>query len=107
MHLIRNAIVCNGQRIVRHELDDGAGGDCRQGAIGPARLAVVPWMGLSVSETQVAAANGDHCREVAGKLRELARTTRLPGIRRELADLARRYDRRGDHFDRRSRQQIF
>ena len=56
-----------------------------------------------MSETQAAVANGDHCREVAGKLRELARTTRLPGIRRELADLAERYDRRGDHFDRRSR----
>jgi hypothetical protein len=28
---------------------------------------------------------------------------RSPGIRRELIDLARRYDRRGDYFDRRFR----
>jgi len=87
---------------VRHEFDDAAGGDCRERGIGPARL-FVPWIGRAVSETQAAAADGEHCREVAGKLRELARTTRLPGIRRELADLAQRYDRRGDHFDRRSR----
>jgi hypothetical protein len=38
---------------------------------------------------------------MADKLRELARLTRSPGIRRELVDLAKRYDRRGDHFDRR------
>jgi hypothetical protein len=42
-------------------------------------------------------------REMADKLRELARLTRSPGIRTELVDLAKRYDRRGDHFDRRSR----
>jgi hypothetical protein len=40
---------------------------------------------------------------MAGKLRELARSTRSPGIRRELVDLAKRYDRRGDYFDRRPR----
>ena len=40
---------------------------------------------------------------MAGKVRELARYTRSPGIRRELVDLARRYDRRGDYFDRRFR----
>ena len=39
---------------------------------------------------------------MAGKVRELARYTRSPGIRRELVALAKRYDRRGDHFDRRS-----
>jgi hypothetical protein len=48
-------------------------------------------------------ADGDHCREMAGKVRELARYTRSPGIRRELVDLAKRYDRRGDYFDRRPR----
>jgi hypothetical protein len=47
-----------------------------------------------------ALADGDHCREMAGKVRELARTTRSPYIRRELVELAKRYDRRGDHFDR-------
>jgi len=45
-------------------------------------------------------ADGDHCREMAGKVRELARLTHSPGIRRELVDLAKRYDRRGEHFDR-------
>jgi len=60
-------------------------------------------MGTAVSETRATHADGDHCREMAGKLRELARYTRLPGIRRELSDLAERYDRRGVHFDRRPR----
>ena len=58
-------------------------------------------MGIVVSETRAVIADGDHCREVAGKLRELARTTRLAGMRRELLAVAKRYDRRGDHFDRR------
>jgi hypothetical protein len=60
----------------------------------------VPWMDVAVSETRAALADGDHCREMAGKLRELARYTKSPGIRRELVDLAMRYDRRGDHVDR-------
>jgi hypothetical protein len=46
-------------------------------------------------EPAVPLADGDHCREMAGKVRELARYTRSPGIRRELVDLAKRYDRRG------------
>jgi hypothetical protein len=40
---------------------------------------------------------------MAERLRELARQTRSPGMRRELVDLAKGYDRRGDHFDRRPR----
>jgi hypothetical protein len=58
---------------------------------------------LAASEPAIPLADGDHCREMAGKVRELARYTRSPGIRRELVDLAKRYDRHGDHFDRRSR----
>ena len=58
---------------------------------------------LAVSQPAPALADGNHCREMAGRLRELARYTRSPGIRRELVDLAKRYDRRGDHFDERSR----
>jgi hypothetical protein len=58
---------------------------------------------LVISEKQPPPADGKHCREMAGKIRELARYTRSPGIRRELVDLAKRYDRRGDYFDRRSR----
>jgi hypothetical protein len=69
----------------------------------PAHGPFVPWMGVAVSEARAALADGDHCREMAGKLRELAHYTRSPGMRRELVDLARRYDRRGDHFDGRPR----
>ena len=57
-------------------------------------------MDVAVSETRAALADGDHCQEMAGKPRELARYTKSPGIRRELVDLAMRYDRRGDHVDR-------
>jgi hypothetical protein len=57
-------------------------------------------MDVAASEARAALADGDHCREMAGKLRELARYTKSPGIRRELVALAMRYDRRGDHVDR-------
>jgi len=57
-------------------------------------------MGAAVSETRAALADGDHYREMAGRLRGLARLTRSPCIRQELVDLAKRYDRRGDHCDR-------
>jgi hypothetical protein len=61
---------------------------------------------LAAVEPAPPPADGDHCPEMAGELRELARYTRSPGIRRELVDLAKRYDRRGDHFDRRLRRKI-
>jgi len=48
-----------------------------------------------------APADGGHYREMAGK-GELARLARTPLMRWELADLVRRYDLRGDHFDRRA-----
>jgi hypothetical protein len=51
-------------------------------------------------------ADGDHYREMARKVRELARYTRSPGIRRELVDVAKRYDRGGAHSDRRSLREI-
>jgi hypothetical protein len=69
----------------------------------PDRRALVPWMGVAVSEARVALADADHYREIAGKLRELARLTCSPGIRREMVDLANRYDRRANHFDGRLR----
>jgi hypothetical protein len=62
---------------------------------------------LAMIEPARAPATGNHCREMAGKLRELARYTRSPGIRRDLVDLAKRYDRRGDHFDHRAREGNF
>ena len=56
---------------------------------------------MAVSEARTALADDDNYREMADRLPELARLTRSPGIRRELVDLAKRYDRCGDHFDRR------
>jgi hypothetical protein len=44
---------------------------------------------------------GDDYRDVAAKIREVARRTRLPVARRELLHLAANYERRGDHLDRR------
>jgi hypothetical protein len=41
---------------------------------------------------------GDY-RELAAKIRELARQTRLPVARYELARLAASYERRGGHLD--------
>jgi hypothetical protein len=89
---------------VTYEIDSDAGGDCSVELIGPAREFSISGnlTSLAKSEPSPAFADGDHCREMAGKVRELARYTRSPGIRRELVDLAKRYDRRGDHFDRRS-----
>lgn len=60
---------------------------------------------LPLSEGLVPLIDGDHYRLMAGRLRELARETRSPGIRRELTDLAKRYDRRGDYFDGGARNQ--
>jgi hypothetical protein len=76
---------------------------CSDSDIVPTCDAFVPWMGVAASETRAALANGDHYREMAGRLRGLARLTHSPGMRRELVDLARRYDRRGEHFDGRPR----
>jgi hypothetical protein len=59
---------------------------------------------IAPSEPPAQLVDGDHHREMAGRLRELAHPTRSPGIRRDLVDLAKWYDRRGDHFDRQSGQ---
>jgi hypothetical protein len=59
---------------------------------------------IAPSEQRAQFADGDHHWEMAGRLRELARFTRSSGIRRELVDPAKRYDRRGEYFDSRSRQ---
>jgi hypothetical protein len=42
--------------------------------------------------------NGAHYREIAHKLRGLARQCHFPGARRELLDLAASFDRRADYF---------
>ena len=43
--------------------------------------------------------DGEHYREMANGLRELARQCRFPGARKELLQLAARYDRRAEYFD--------
>jgi hypothetical protein len=47
--------------------------------------------------------DGEHYREIAGKLREAARQCRFVVARRELLKLAASFERRAEHFDRRSR----
>ena len=46
--------------------------------------------------------DSEHYREMARKLRELAREFRFPGARQELLTLALRYERRADKLDARS-----
>jgi hypothetical protein len=41
---------------------------------------------------------------VETRAQKTTRTTSVAALRRELVDLAKRYDRRGDHFDQQSRQ---
>jgi len=41
-------------------------------------------------------------RELAIELREIARRCRLPGARREILNLALRFERRADYFDERN-----
>jgi hypothetical protein len=45
---------------------------------------------------------GEHYRELANWLRGIAAKCRLPYSRRELLDLARRYDARADRLTRRA-----
>jgi hypothetical protein len=43
-----------------------------------------------------------HYRELASKLRNIARQCRFPGARQEILDLASRYEGRANHFDERN-----
>ena len=45
---------------------------------------------------------GEHYREIARKLREIASQCRFPGARREILDLALRLERRADDLDARN-----
>ena len=47
-------------------------------------------------------ANSQDYHELASKLREIARQCRLPGARREILNLALRFERRADYFDERN-----
>ena len=53
-------------------------------------------------QDNAAPADSQHYREMARKLRELAREFRFPGARRELLNLALRYERRADALDAQS-----
>jgi hypothetical protein len=53
-------------------------------------------------EANAARSDSAHYREMARKLRELAREFRFPGARRELLDFAERYERRAASLDARS-----
>jgi hypothetical protein len=57
-----------------------------------------------MEEPQASAVPSDsqHYREMARKLRVLAREFRFAGARQELLDLALRYERRADGLDARS-----
>jgi hypothetical protein len=46
--------------------------------------------------------DSEHYREMAGKLRVLARQFRFPGARQEVLSLALRFERRADQLDARS-----
>jgi hypothetical protein len=44
--------------------------------------------------------HGEHCREMTAGCASWHAVTRLAGMRRELGESRKRYDRRGDQFDR-------
>ena len=46
--------------------------------------------------------DGEHYREIAGKLRDVARQCRFPYARCDLLHLAANYERRGNYIDSRS-----
>jgi len=45
--------------------------------------------------------DSQHYRELATKLRDIARQCRFPGARQEILDLASRYEVRANHLDTR------
>jgi hypothetical protein len=69
-----------------------AGGDCSIGLDGPAREFSLSGNLTSSARNRLAPAlaDGDHYREMARRVRGLARLTCSPVIRRELVDLAKR-----------------
>ena len=44
----------------------------------------------------------EHYREIAGMLREAARSCQFTGARKEILHLAERFESRADHLDRRA-----
>jgi hypothetical protein len=52
-------------------------------------------------KTAVAPVDSQHYRELAEKLRKIARQCRSPEARQKILDFALRYDGRADHLDKR------
>ena len=52
--------------------------------------------------TAVPRLDREHYRELATKLRAIARQCRFPGARQEILELASRYEGRANHLDKRS-----
>jgi len=57
---------------------------------------------MQVPRTNATQTDSEHYRELARKLRELAREIRFPGARQEVLGLALRYERRADSLDSRT-----
>ncbi len=55
----------------------------------------------------VAPVDNQHYRELASKLRDIARQCRFPGARQEILYLASRYEVRANHLDTRSPPEDF
>jgi hypothetical protein len=56
---------------------------------------------MEVRHENAAPLDSEHYREIASKLREIARQCRFPGARQEILDLALRYEGRANHLDTR------
>jgi hypothetical protein len=77
-----------------------------RGVVHRSRSASLNWPIEGVMDTTLDRASprdGVHYREIAQKLRDLARQCHFPGARRELLNLAASFDRRADHFASRAK----
>jgi hypothetical protein len=54
---------------------------------------------MEISQAKSTQSDSSHYREMAQKLRELARDLDFAGTRKELLDLALRYDQKADDLD--------
>jgi hypothetical protein len=57
---------------------------------------------MEKQRSRTAQSDSEHYKEMARKLRELAREFRFRGARQEVLDLALRYERRADGLDARN-----
>ena len=65
-------------------------------------LALVKKSTMEGPGTDAPRLDSQHYRELAAKLRDIARQCRFPGARQEILDLASRYEVRANHLDTRS-----